>query len=178
MAGRKPWAAGPYLPLTSAAADVRRFFPCPIHVKRDVNMGAPAPTAAVAPGLPGRRWYSRAVSFTGAISLSAQPIDLGPMPLNRLRVREQIEDTVAAAEREPRDSEVVAGVGLRQSSGIHELRHGPFKNWECFVESTRLHESKGVVVQRGAASVVVRARRTHRVWHFGCDRGGFGQREC
>ena len=37
MAGRKPWAAGPYLPLTSAAADVRRFFPRLAHVKRDVD---------------------------------------------------------------------------------------------------------------------------------------------
>jgi hypothetical protein len=40
-AGRKPCTAGPYLPLTSAAADVQRFFPCLTHVKRDVDKRQP-----------------------------------------------------------------------------------------------------------------------------------------
>ena len=91
----------------------RRRAPAP-HAHRDrgrARRAAPAPR------------HRRLIS-TGAWALRAQVVDLAAVALDRLRVREQRQHAVAAAEREARVGEVVRRVGLAQRAGAFEPLHG------------------------------------------------------
>src|SRR5439155_24900448 len=90
--------------------------------------------------------------------LLPEPVDLLALPLQMLRAVEQIEDAVAAAEREPREREVEARIRLGERAGSLELR-------DCLLEQRQragvvacLHLCEARIVQLAAARRCRRCR--------------------